>query len=93
MDSYEISFQRATGNQQTGECSSFIHSGNVSVGGTITMHNLTGLQEFSTYLITVAAVSVAGRTGSSLLIVDTLMAGMLSYLYTEVANQLEPLVA
>jgi len=56
------------------------------------MHNLTGLQEFSTYLITVTAVSnVRGRTGSSPLIVNTLMAGMLSYLYTEVANQLEPL--
>jgi len=56
------------------------------------MHNLTNLQEFSTYLITVAAVSVAGRTESSPLIVNTLMAGMLSYLHTEVANQLEPLV-
>ena len=84
MDSYEISFQHATGNQQTGDCSSFIHNDNVSVGGTITMHNLTGLQEFSTYLITVTAVSVAGRNGSSPLIVNTLMAGMLSDPYGSV---------
>jgi len=75
VGSYEISFQRATGNEQLGGCTSFDHSGNVTVGGNITTHNVTGLQEFSTYLIAVTAVSnVRGRTGSNTLTVDTLMA-------------------
>jgi len=44
--------------------------------GSITMCNMTGLQEFSTYLITVIVVSsVAGRTGSNGLTVTTQMAG------------------
>ena len=76
VDSYEISFQRATGNQQRGECTSLEHSGNVSVDGSITMYNLTGLQEFSTYLITVTAVNGAGRSRNDPLRVSTEMAGM-----------------
>jgi len=44
--------------------------------GSITMCNMIGLQEFSTYLITVIVVSsVAGRTGSNGLTVTTQMAG------------------
>jgi len=74
--SYEISFQRATGNEQLGDCTSFDHSGNVSVGGNITTHNLTGLQEFSTYLITVTAVNGAGRNESDPVTVTTQVAGM-----------------
>jgi len=76
VDSYEISFQRATGNQQLGECSSLEHSGNVSVSGRISMYNLTDLQEFSTYLITVTAVNGAGRSQSDPLRVSTEIAGM-----------------
>ena len=87
VDSYEISFQRATGNQQTGDCTSFIHSNTIPVGGTITMHNLTGLQEFSTYLITVTVVNMAGRSQNNPITVNTQMAGMLNNLHTEVANQ------
>ena len=74
--SYEISFQRATGSEQHGDCTSFDHSGNVSVGGNITTHNLTGLQEFSTYFITVTAVNGAGRNESDPVPVTTTMAGM-----------------
>jgi len=74
--SYEISFQRATGDEQLGDCTSFHHSGNVSVGGNITTHNLTGLQEFSTYFITVTAVNGAGRNESDPVPVTTTMAGM-----------------
>ena len=74
--SFEISFQRATGNEQLGDCTSFDHSGNVSVGGNITTHNLTGLQEFSTYFITVTAVNGGGRNGSDPVPVNTAMAGM-----------------
>ena len=73
--SYEISFQRATGNEQLGDCTSFDHSGNVSVGGNITMYNLTGLQEFSTYFITVMAINAAGRNESGPVPVTTTMAG------------------
>ena len=76
VDSYEISFQRATGNQQRGECTSLEHSGNVSVGGSITTHNLTGLHEFSTYLITVTVVNMAGRSQNNPITVNTQMAGM-----------------
>jgi len=74
--SYEISFQRATGSEQHGDCTSFNHSDNVYVGGNITTHNLTGLQEFSTYLITVTAVNGAGRNESDPVLVTTTMAGI-----------------
>ena len=72
-----------------GDCSSFVHSGTVTipVGGAITMHNLTGLQEFSTYLITVTVVNMAGRSQNNPITVNTLKAGMLNDLHTEVANQ------
>ena len=79
-DTYEISFERATGSQQAGECPSFEHTGNVpDVTGTATMYTLTGLHEFSTYFITVTAVSsVTGRSESSRLIATTQIAGMYS---------------
>jgi len=50
------------------------------------MHNLTGLQEFSTYLITVTVVNMAGRSQNNPINVNTQMAGMLNDLHTEVAN-------
>ena len=88
VDSYEISFQRATGNQQMGECSSFVHSDTIPVGGAITTHNLTGLQEFNTYLITVTAVSnTRGRAGSNTVTVNTQRAGMLGDLHTKATKQ------
>ena len=76
VDSYEISFQRATGSQQLADCSSFEHSGNASVAGSITTYNLTDLQEFSTYAISVTAVNWEGRNGSVPVTVNTQMAGM-----------------
>ena len=88
VDSYEILFHRATANQQLGDCTSFEHSGNVSVDGNITMYNVTGLQEFSTYVITVTAMSVAGRSENYSVTVNTQLAGMLSGLnHSEVASQ------
>ena len=78
-DSYEISFQRATGNQQLGDCPAYQHSGSVPpVGATVTTHTLTGLQEFSTYFITVTAVNGAGRNDSLPVTVITLTTGMCS---------------
>ena len=76
VTTYEISFQRATGSQQLGDCSSFEHSGNASVAGSITTYNLTDLQEFSTYVISVTAVNQEGRNGSVPVTVNTQMAGM-----------------
>ena len=75
VGSSEISFQRATGNEQLGDCTSFNHSGNVSVGGNVMTLNLTDLQEFSTYFITVTAVNMQGRHESYPLPVNTTMAG------------------
>ena len=61
MNVYEISFERAIGDQQFGECPAYEHRGRVLVGGTTTTYTLTGLQEFSTYFITVTAVNACGR--------------------------------
>ena len=77
MNVYEISFERAIGDQQFGECPAYEHRGRVLVGGTTTTYTLTGLQEFSTYFITVTAVNVAGRNESLPVTVNTLMTGTL----------------
>ena len=76
LNVYEISFERATGNQQFGECPAYEHRGRVLVGGTTTTHNLTDLQEFSTYFITVTAVNAAGRNESLPVTMITLMTGV-----------------
>ena len=78
VDSYEISFERATGDQQLGDCPAYEHSGRVpALAGTTTTYTLTGLQEFSTYFITVTAVNVAGRSENATVNVTTATAGML----------------
>ena len=76
MNVYEILFERATGDQQLGECPAYEHRGRVLVAGTTTTHNLTGLQEFSTYFITVTAVNRAGRNESAPVTMITLTTGM-----------------
>ena len=74
-DSYEISFER---DQQLGDCPAYEHSGRVpALVGTTTTFTLTGLQEFSTYFITVTAVNVAGRSENATVNVTTATAGML----------------
>ena len=73
---YEVSFERATGDQQFGDCPAYEHRGRVLVAGATTTHILTGLQEFSTYFITVTAVNAAGRNASAPVTVNTIMAGM-----------------
>ena len=83
-DSYEISFQRATGNQQLGDCPAYQHNGSVPpVGATVTTSTLTGLQEFSTYFITVTAVNPAGRSGNATVTVTTATAGMQHVLFCQ----------
>ena len=78
MNVYEISFERATGDQQFGECPVYEHRGRVLVAANTTTHTLTGLQEFSTYFITVTAVNGAGRNDSLPVTVITLTTGMCS---------------
>ena len=54
-DHYEILYERATRGQQEGHCPSQSHSGLVKVSAPTTSANITGLEEFSTYHITVTA--------------------------------------
>ena len=54
-DRYEILYERATGGQQEGLCPSQSHSGLVKLSAPTTSANITGLEEFSTYHITVTA--------------------------------------
>ena len=54
-DRYEILYERATGGQQEGHCPSQSHSGLVKVSAPTTSVTITGLEEFSTYRITVTA--------------------------------------
>ena len=54
-DRYEISYERATGGQQEGHCPSQSHSGLVKVSAPTTSVTIAGLEEFSTYHITVTA--------------------------------------
>ena len=71
MDSYEVSFS------YQGPCSGFNHTNTTTVDGTTRQYNLTGLQEFSNYTVTVVAENGAGRSGGSSVNVVTLANGML----------------
>ena len=71
MDSYEISFS------YQGPCTGFNHTNTTTVDGTTRQYTLTGLQEFSNYTVTVAAVNGAGRSEESSENVVTLPDGML----------------
>ena len=78
MNIYDVSFERATGDQQLGDCPAYEHRGRVLVAANTTTHILTGLQEFSTYFITVTAVNGAGRNESAPVTMITLTTGMCS---------------
>ena len=72
VDHFEISFERATG----GICPSYhhTHSGLTVDGGAI-MFSVSGLEEYSTYSITVRAVNSVGISGPTTIRVTTLTAG------------------
>ena len=53
VDSYELSFS------YKGPCSGFNHTNTTTVNGTTRQHTLTGLQEFSNYIVTITAVNTA----------------------------------
>ena len=71
MDSYEVSFS------YQGPCSGFNHTNTTTVDGTTRQYILTGLQEFSSYTVTVIAVNSIGRSEESTVDVVTMADGML----------------
>ena len=52
---YEVSYERAKGQQQNGHCRSQSHSGVLEVSTPTTRAYITGLEEYSSYYITVTA--------------------------------------
>ena len=71
VDSYEIAFS------YLGPCSGFIHTNTAIVDGTTRQHTLTGLQEFSTYTISIAAINGGGRSATARQNLTTVAAGRL----------------
>ena len=71
---YEVHYVRAVGSQQHGACPDFIDTLNTEA---TTENSLTvaGLQEFSTYTVTVFAVNNAGRVPSEEVVITTPEAG------------------
>ena len=55
VECYEVSYERATGQQQNGHCPSQSHSGVLKVSAPTTRVDITGLEEYSSYYITVTA--------------------------------------
>ena len=78
-DSLEIAFQYTMGSLHNGFCSDYQHSDNftfmITNGGT-NQYNITGLQEDSTYNITIRTENAAGKSALSEVAVITLQAGM-----------------
>ncbi len=74
VDSHRISFERVTGGREA-VCPGVSHTGMETVGGSSTEYTVMGLQEYSTYSITVTAVNTAGETFSTLT-ATTLQAGV-----------------
>ena len=64
-DNYQVVYERATGVQQQGDCPHYVHGRTVTTGGSVLTYTLDGLEEFSTYLISVVAQNSAGRSNRS----------------------------
>ena len=72
VDHFEISFELATG----GICPSYYHThSGLTVDGGDTEFSVSGLEEYSTYSITVRAVNSAGISGPTTVRVTTLATG------------------
>jgi len=71
VDSYEITFS------YQGPCSGYIHANTVIVDGATRQHTMTGLQEFSTYTISITAMNGGGRSATTSQNVTTVAAGRL----------------
>ena len=68
--SYVVSYAYA------GVCLTVDHSGSVTADGDVTEYTLTGLEEYSTYTITVRAVNDAGISNPTTVQASTLTIGM-----------------
>jgi len=80
-DSLEIAFQYTMGSLHNGFCSDYQHSDNVTLtNGSTHQYNITGLQEHSTYSITIIAENAAGKSAPSEAMITTLQAGMAIHL-------------
>ena len=80
MDSFEVSFS------YQGPCSGFTHTNTTIVNGTTRQLILTGLQEFSNYTVTVAAVNVAGGSEENSVNVLTMADGTYICMINTVAS-------
>ena len=70
VDSYEVSIS------YEGPCSGFNHTNTTTVNDTTRQYTLTGLQEFSNYIVAVTAINDGGNTPSNAQMVTTLSSGM-----------------
>ena len=76
-DSLEIAFQYTMGTLHNGFCSDYQHSDNFTLNnGSTNQYNITGLQEDSTYNITIRAENATGKSAPSEVMITTLQAGM-----------------
>ena len=80
-DSLQIAFQYTMGSLHNGFCSGYKHSVIVTlVNGSTHQYNITGLQEHSTYSMTVVAENAASKSVPSKVVITTLQAGMIIHL-------------
>ena len=56
---------RARGQQQNGDCKTYLHADTLFIDGESNTYTLEGLEEFSTYSVSVAAVDSTGRSQQS----------------------------
>ena len=83
---FEISFVRAMGTQQEGNCPSYPHTqSGYTTPGDATEFTVSGLEEYSTYTITVRAVNRVGISGPTTVKVTTLKAGTVDTLSLKAA--------
>ena len=71
---YEVHYIRAVGSQQHGACPDFVDTLNTEATSENSL-TVAGLQEFSTYTVTVFAVNNAGRVPSEEMVIMTPEAG------------------
>ena len=71
VENYEIAFS------YQGPCSGYLHADITIVDGATRQHTLTGLQEFSSYTISITSVNGGGRSATTSQNVTTVAAGRL----------------
>ena len=80
-DSLQIAFQYTMSSLHNGFCSDYQHSDIITLtNGSTHQYNITGLQEHSTYSITITAENAVGKSAPSEVVITTLQAGMIIHL-------------